>query len=160
MHGESSAEFGGAIGAQLADRHTRSNKTMEPTQRRGSSQSVRLRRIRMPNYKALKSVAHNLGHSYLSLMNHEGVDYVVEHLFKTARRYGITHVEIDVLNGSISPAELSSPRPLQKRRLMNEPVHIREGAFRDVWELSRVLQTEMKNLTIERFRKLKQRLKG
>jgi hypothetical protein len=65
----------------------------------------------MPNYKALKSVAHNLGHSYLSLMNHDGLDYVVEHLFKTARRRGITHVEIDVLNGSISPAEMHS-RPI------------------------------------------------
>lgn len=60
----------------------------------------------MPSYKPLKSVAHNLGYSYLSLMNHDGEDYVVEHLFKTARRRGLSHVEIDVLNGSVSPTTM------------------------------------------------------
>ena len=42
--------------------------------------------------------------------------------------------------------------------LMSEPVHIREGDFRDIWELSRILEKEMKNLTVAKFRQLNQRL--
>jgi len=42
--------------------------------------------------------------------------------------------------------------------LMSEPVHIREGNFRDIWELSRILEKEMKNLTVPKFSQLKQGL--
>lgn len=44
--------------------------------------------------------------------------------------------------------------------LMNEPVRIREGDFRDLWEVARILQPAIRNLTAERFRQLKQRLES
>jgi len=63
----------------------------------------------MAKYKVLKSVAHNLGHSYLSLMNYVDGDYIVEHLFRQARETGETRVEIDVLAGTIAPAVFQTP---------------------------------------------------
>lgn len=60
----------------------------------------------MPSHKVLKSVAHNLGHSFLSLMNYGLDDYVVEHLFRAARAANKPHVRIDLLNGIVEPPEL------------------------------------------------------
>jgi hypothetical protein len=63
----------------------------------------------MARYKVLKSVAHNLGHSYLSLMNYRAGDYVVEHLYRAAREANERHVTIDVLRGTIEPAVFQTP---------------------------------------------------
>ena len=63
----------------------------------------------MASYKVLKSVAHNLGHSYLSLMNYVSDDYIVEHLFRRAWETGETHVTIDVLGGTIDPPAFRTP---------------------------------------------------
>ena len=63
----------------------------------------------MAKYKVLRSVAHNLGHSYLSLMNYVDGDYIVEHLFRRARETGEARVEIDVLQGTIEPAAFQTP---------------------------------------------------
>jgi len=64
---------------------------------------------RMAKYTVLKSVAHNLGHSYLSLMNYVDGDYIVEHLFRQARETGQARVEIDVLAGTIAPEAFQTP---------------------------------------------------
>jgi hypothetical protein len=63
----------------------------------------------MARYKVLKSVAHNLGHSYLSLMNYVNDDYIVEHLFRRAKETGEPRVEIDVLQGTIEPSAFQIP---------------------------------------------------
>ena len=63
----------------------------------------------MAKYKVLASVAHNLGHSYLSLMNYVSDDYIVEHLFRRARETGETRVRIDVLEGTIEPPAFQTP---------------------------------------------------
>ena len=63
----------------------------------------------MAQYKVLQSVAHNVAHSYLSLMNYRGDDYVVCHLFRAARAAQQSHVRIDVLKGELSPATLLTP---------------------------------------------------
>lgn len=63
----------------------------------------------MAKYKVLKSIAHNPGHSYLSLMNYVDGDYIVEHLFRRARETGETRVESDVLMGTIEPAAFQIP---------------------------------------------------
>jgi len=63
----------------------------------------------MARYKVLKSVAHNLGHSYLSLMNYRAEDYVVEHLHRAARAANERRVIIDVLRGTIEPATVRTP---------------------------------------------------
>jgi len=63
----------------------------------------------MARYKVLESVAHNVAHSYLSLMNYRGDDYVVSHLFRAAKAAGQPHVRIDVLKGELSPATILTP---------------------------------------------------
>ncbi|MBC8122643.1 MAG: hypothetical protein H7Y22_12480 [Gemmatimonadaceae bacterium] len=63
----------------------------------------------MPSLRILKSVTYNLGHHYLSLMNYRHDDYVVEHLFKTAKATGASRVAINVLECTIEPAEFSFP---------------------------------------------------
>jgi hypothetical protein len=40
----------------------------------------------MARYKVLKSVAHNIGHSFTSLMNYADDDYVMGHILRFARR--------------------------------------------------------------------------
>ena len=56
-------------------------------------------------YKNLKSIAHNLGHAFFSLMNYTGADYVIERLYKRAKDTGISLIKIDFLNQIIEPSE-------------------------------------------------------
>ena len=63
----------------------------------------------MAQYKVLKSVAHNLGHSYLSLMNYREGDYVVNHLYRAALAAAEPAVRVDVKRGSISPKGVRTP---------------------------------------------------
>ena len=57
-------------------------------------------------YKNLKSVAHNLGHAFLSLMNCAvGENYIIEMLFQKAKKTGLNSIEIDYLNEIIEPPE-------------------------------------------------------
>ena len=58
----------------------------------------------MPSRKVLRSVAHNVGHAFLSLMNHRSGDPVVEWLFRTAKAHGLKEVQIDLMSGRIEPA--------------------------------------------------------
>jgi len=57
----------------------------------------------MPKYKVLKSVAHNLAHSYFSLMSYIDDDYILEHLFRVVRNENIEKFTIDVINMIIEP---------------------------------------------------------
>jgi hypothetical protein len=61
------------------------------------------------SHKRLKSVAHNLGQSYLSLMNYRASDYVIAHLFRAARAANEPRFEVDVMAGRISPPALQTP---------------------------------------------------
>lgn len=58
-------------------------------------------------YKNLKSVAHNLGHAFLSLMNYNAIgdNYIIEMLFQKAKKTGINSIDIDYLNEIIEPPE-------------------------------------------------------
>jgi len=72
----------------------------------------------MPKYKVLGSVAHNLGHSFLSDMNGvpgRGVRWVIvpERIYEIARDRGLDRVEIDFLSGSIEPKDFAT-REVQK----------------------------------------------
>ena len=57
----------------------------------------------MPKFKLLKSIAHNLAHSYLSLMNYIDWDYTVERIFQIAKTQRLPEVSIDMLNQTIRP---------------------------------------------------------
>jgi hypothetical protein len=63
----------------------------------------------LPTYKKLKSVAHNFGHSFLSLMNYQEGDYIIEDILKAARKAGESDVCIDVLNQTVDPPALRLP---------------------------------------------------
>lgn len=67
----------------------------------------------MAQYKVLKSVAHNVAHSYLSLMNYRGGDYVVCQLFRAAKAAAQPHVRIDVLKCELSPSSILTPSLLE-----------------------------------------------
>jgi hypothetical protein len=62
----------------------------------------------MARYKVLKGVAHNIGHSFTSLMNYAGDDYVMGHILRFARRTGSDTLTIDLVKGEGGPAELLS----------------------------------------------------
>jgi hypothetical protein len=62
--------------------------------------------ISMARYKVLKSVAHNIGHSFTSLMNYAGDDYVMGHILRFARRTGRDTMTIDFVKREAGPPEL------------------------------------------------------
>lgn len=61
-------------------------------------------------YKAIKSVAHNLGHSFVSFMNYRADDYIMSYLVRAALVTGESVLRIDLITGHASPqALLTSP---------------------------------------------------
>ena len=60
----------------------------------------------MPKFKALKAVAHNIGHSFTSLMNYATDDYTMGHILRFARESGRHTLTIDFTTGVGAPAEL------------------------------------------------------
>lgn len=63
----------------------------------------------MPTRKTLKSVAHNIGHRLMSLMNHDGSMYFCERIFEMVKETGITKIEFDFTNRTITPKEFDVP---------------------------------------------------
>ena len=62
----------------------------------------------MARYKVLRGVANSLAHSFTSLMNYVGNDYVMGHLLRGARNTGEATLTVDVLTGAASPSTLLS----------------------------------------------------
>ena len=60
----------------------------------------------MARYKVLRGVAHSFAHSFTSLMNYAGDDYVMGHLLRRARESGEGSFVVDILTGSASPPAL------------------------------------------------------
>jgi len=60
----------------------------------------------MPRYKVLKSVAHDIGHSFTSRMNYATDDYTMSHLLRLARKTGKDALTIDFTSGCGLPSEL------------------------------------------------------
>ena len=60
----------------------------------------------MAKFKVLKGVAHNIGHSFTSLMNYSGDDYSMGHILRFARETGLNTLTIDLLTGQGRPASL------------------------------------------------------
>jgi hypothetical protein len=60
----------------------------------------------MPKFKVLKSVAHNLGHSFTSLMNYADDDYAMGHILRFARETGRDTLQINLVTGEASPQAL------------------------------------------------------
>jgi hypothetical protein len=63
----------------------------------------------MARYKVLRSVAHSFAHSFTSLMNYSGNDYIMGHLLRRARETGEASLIVDILTGSATPPTLLSP---------------------------------------------------
>ena len=60
----------------------------------------------MARYKVLKSVAHNIGHSFTSLMNYADDDYVMSHILRFARNTGRDTLTLDFVRREAGPPEL------------------------------------------------------
>ncbi|WP_128911683.1 hypothetical protein [Granulicella sibirica] len=60
----------------------------------------------MPRVKVLKGVAHNLGSSFISLMNYTADDYSMGHILRFARESECSTLTIDLLHGTGNPAGL------------------------------------------------------
>ena len=60
----------------------------------------------MTSHKPLKSVSHNFGHSFISLMNYIHDDYILGHLLKQARLTKLNKLTVDILAGTAFPKEL------------------------------------------------------
>jgi hypothetical protein len=60
----------------------------------------------MTSHKPLKSVSHNFGHSFISLMNYINDDYFMGHLLKQARKTKCSKLTVDILKNSAEPTEL------------------------------------------------------
>ena len=60
----------------------------------------------MTSHKPLKSVSHNFGHSFISLMNYINDDYLLGHLLKQARLTNINKLTVDILKNIAEPTEL------------------------------------------------------
>lgn len=60
----------------------------------------------MAQYKTLKSVAHNMGHSFLSTMNYYRDDYALGHIQRQMLLTGENKIEIDFLTKKAYPTEL------------------------------------------------------
>lgn len=60
----------------------------------------------MPRYKVLKGVAHNIGHSFTSLMNYAQDDYSMGHILRFARETGLDELTIDFVTGKGQPSAL------------------------------------------------------
>jgi len=66
----------------------------------------------MARYKVLKSVAHNFGHSFTSLMNYWDADCVMAHLLRRAREVHEATLHVDILTGEAGPGALLT-RPVR-----------------------------------------------
>ena len=60
----------------------------------------------MPSHKPLKSVSHNFGHSFISLMNYVNDDYLLGHLLKQARATNTNRLTVDILQNKAEPQAL------------------------------------------------------
>jgi len=60
-------------------------------------------------YKVLQSVAHSIGHSFVSLMNWGDDDYVMGNLLRRARATGVDTFWVDLLAGTFGPEDLAIP---------------------------------------------------
>lgn len=63
----------------------------------------------MPSIKKLKDIAHNAAHSYLSLMNYDGEEYIIERLFQIAKNTKQTNIKINILKPAIEPVVYETP---------------------------------------------------
>jgi hypothetical protein len=60
----------------------------------------------MTSHKPLKSVSHNFGHSFISLMNYINNDYFLGHLLKQARQTKLNKLTVDILKNVAEPEGL------------------------------------------------------
>jgi hypothetical protein len=57
----------------------------------------------MTSHKALKSISHNFGHSFISLMNYLHDDYFLGHLLTQARKTNLSKLSVDIIADTASP---------------------------------------------------------
>ena len=109
----------------------------------------------MPKYKNIKSVAHNLGHSFLSDMNLAGtwpdIVMVPNVIYEAAKALGEPLVRIDFYRGTVEPAAVAAeivreavehyarglPRLLESQSVLPSMVRAAELTLRFDFDVSR-----------------------
>lgn len=66
----------------------------------------------MTSHKPLKSVSHNFGHSFISLMNYINDDDFMGHILKQARKTKCNKLSVDILKNIAEPTELLTECPI------------------------------------------------
>lgn len=74
----------------------------------------------MSKLKVLKSIAHNVAHSYLSLMGYIDENYIVEFIFQIAKEQNEPNVRIDILKMKIEPEEFRIPTILESLEYLKD----------------------------------------
>jgi hypothetical protein len=74
----------------------------------------------MPSHKVLKSVSHNFGHSFVSLMNYVKTDYFLGVLLKQMRKTKLNRLEVDILNDKSKPEKLLTRKILPTIKRYNK----------------------------------------
>lgn len=67
----------------------------------------------MATYKVLKTVAHNFGASFVSVMNYVGNDYAMCHLIRRTKLTGSRQLSVNLRTRVAGPIELLSPYLVQ-----------------------------------------------
>jgi hypothetical protein len=62
----------------------------------------------MSSLKPLRSVAHNLAHSFASTLNYWKDDYAIWHLWRAAKAASVFRVKINVLASSVEPTRVNT----------------------------------------------------
>ena len=62
----------------------------------------------MPSLKPLRSVAHNLAHSFASTLNYWKDDYAISHLWRAAVSAGVSRVRVNVLAATVDPDSVNT----------------------------------------------------
>ena len=63
----------------------------------------------MAKYKALASIAHNFGDSFISVTNASGQDFTICHLMRAAHIAEVYELTVDLLRRVATPSSLVSP---------------------------------------------------
>jgi hypothetical protein len=103
----------------------------------------------MPKLKVLKSIGHNLAHSYLSLMNYREGNYICSLLEDIARQHNEPHIVIDVLHSQIQPTLFNIPviqtSLLDMRKELVRLLHADKLTIDDVQSITITIDFQLEN---------------
>lgn len=62
----------------------------------------------MSKYRQIKAIAHNFSHSFTSMMNWMGGEYVMDHLISLMSEKKVVEIKLDILSSTLEPEKINS----------------------------------------------------